>query len=173
MVQANWQRTKLNIHDILDSITSNRAVKQKTKTKLRFPQILTHEPQMNMTTDSILLIMRGLLKSLRVYWSNSINKSWQWFSFFWGGASCLDGAYKSSWHTCGDNLSVTGTLSRTGSCDYWPHCAHNFCFYPAQVQLLPCPFSPSPRRWLVLLRLYQCELKSCSWRGCHCCWCQL
>ena len=58
------------------SITSNKAVKQKTKTKLRFPQILTHDPQMNMTTDSILLIMRGgRLKSLRVYRSNSINKS--------------------------------------------------------------------------------------------------
>ena len=41
------------------SITSNKAVKQKTKTKLRFPQILRHDPPMNMTTDSILLIMRG------------------------------------------------------------------------------------------------------------------
>ena len=41
------------------SFTSTKAVKQKTKTMLRFPQILTHDPQMNMTTDSILLIMRG------------------------------------------------------------------------------------------------------------------
>ena len=41
------------------SNTSNKAVKQETKTKVRFPQILTHDPQMNMTTDSILLIMRG------------------------------------------------------------------------------------------------------------------